>query len=130
MDREQKLLMQTKEKEKIEAMKITGWTEWDDPKYEELFPDNNLSPYMALKAAEQMIADEIRKKGYKFSGIYHQGGEYGVPVFDNKYVYQCSQRTWGGIMALAYPEECESDVRPSYVRWAWLAPEEMVVPNG
>ena len=110
-------------------MKITGWTYWDNPEYQEIFSTEEAS-WDNVNKVKQLIADELRKCGFKFNGYYHQDGEHGVPVIDDKWVYQCSCRTWGGIMAMAYPEEIEDDDGFGYMTWAWLPPsqEEMVVP--
>ena len=104
----------------MEDMKITGWTEWDDPNYQELWPIGDTSSTFAKEyAVRKLIAEELRRCGYKFTGGYHQNGEFGVPVIDDKWRYQCSQRVWGGIMAMAYPEEIDDTDGMGYVEWAW-----------
>ena len=57
---------------------------------------------------EKIIAEEIRKCGYKFTGSYHQDGDYGVPIIDDTWLYQCTCREWGGIIADAYPDEIDN----------------------
>ena len=61
---------------------------------------------------------ELRKRGYHFTGFYHQGGEYGVPVFDDGGWLRVSFRQWGAIMAKAFPEEVGTD-KMAYIHWAW-----------
>lgn len=111
-------------------MKIVGWTEWGDPRYKEMFPIGGTYREVEVKVVRAIIAEELRTNGYKFTGSYHQNGDYGVPVFDNGEVFQCSQRIWGGIMAEAYSDEIDNSDGYGYTVWAWLPPyEPMVVPN-
>ncbi|MBR6632518.1 MAG: hypothetical protein IKK89_11360 [Alistipes sp.] len=110
-------------------MKIVGWTEWDDPRYREMFPLGGTYKEAEIKAVRSVIAKELRNNGYKFTGSYHQDGDYGVPVFDSGEVFQCSQRMWGGIMAEAYSDEIDNSDNLGYTVWAWIPPEPMVVPN-
>ena len=95
-------------------MKIVGWTHWDDQR----FRDHEPETWEECSQREQVIAHELRARGYRFNGYYHQGGEYGVPVFDDGTLFQCTFRTWGGIMAMAYPEEMDHDGN-EYTSWAW-----------
>ena len=112
-------------------MKIIGWTDWDNPKYEEMFPIGGKHTWQEESDVERIIAEELRSKGYKFTGDYHQNGDYGAPVFDNCKIYKGSQRDWGGIMADAYPDEIDNSDGYGYCKWAWIPPvdEEMVVPD-
>ena len=103
-------------------MKIIGWTEWDNPKYKEMFSLGEKIDWNKLEKVKEIIAKELRDKGYKFAGDYHQNG-YGVPVFDDGTVYQCTQRGWGGIMADAYPNEIDNSDGYGYCQWAWSPPE-------
>lgn len=98
-------------------MKITGWTDWENRLYEEL-------PYEIYGEAFLIVAKEIRNRGIKFSGIYHQNGDLGVPIIDNKWRFEVSQRSWGHLMFIAYPDEvhdCDG--------WVWMVPTDMVLPN-
>lgn len=111
-------------------MKIVGWTNWHyeheaNVKYKRFDPET----WEEVEKIEQIIAEELREKGYKFTGDYHQNGDYGVPVFDCGKVYQCSQRDWGNIMAMTYPEEIDNSDGFGYCKWAWVAPEQMKVPD-
>lgn len=109
-------------------MEIIGWTEWGTPEYEELFPIGGEHNWNEVREVERIISTELRQRGYKFTGDYHQNGDYGVPVFDNGKTYQCSQRTWGAIMAAAWPEEIGTDPY-AYTLWAWVAPNPSVTPT-
>lgn len=106
-------------------MKITGWTSWDDIKYERFYPESH-EEYLQV---EEAIASELRNNGYKFTGDYHQNGNFGVPILDNGKIYQCSQRLWGEIMVKAYPNEIDNSDDMGYTVWAWDAQEEMKLPN-
>ena len=63
-----------------------------------------------------------------YDGYYSVEG-IGVPIFDNGMVYQCTQRNWGGIMVMAYPEEIDDSDGMGYTTWAWISPIPMIVPN-
>ena len=56
----------------------------------------------AWREAEDVVKECIRRNGFKFSGQYHQYGEYGMPMFDDGSVLFCSWRHWGSIMAEAW----------------------------
>lgn len=103
-------------------MKVTGWTEWDDPRY----VSSDEAGFVYFGLMRDAIIEEIAKRGYKFTGEYHQNGDYGVPVIDDKWRFEVTQRTWGYIMKAAYPNEI-----PSYIDWSWTPPngEEMIVPR-
>lgn len=110
-------------------MKITGWTWWDNPEYKEMFPIGERPSLDEINKVERLIADELCAHGYKFTGSYHQEGDFGVPIIDDTWLYQCSCRTWGHIMAMAYPDEIDNSDGYGYTLWAWLPPEEIIVPN-
>lgn len=107
-------------------MKVTGWTYWDNDKY---LPTEDMTDEEFKEAAE-VIAEELKKKGYKFNGTYHQNGDCGCPIIDNKYTYCVSMRTWGRIMQIAY--DLPDDDGLGYVVWAWVKPidEHEVYPEG
>jgi hypothetical protein len=111
-------------------MKIIGWTDFDNPQYKEMYPIGGFGTVEQHEEIANIIAKELRDKGYKFNGYYHQGGDYGVPIFDNGMTYQCTFRTWGGIMARAYPDEIDNSDGLGYVEWAWTIPDgqEIIVP--
>ena len=93
-------------------MKVTDWTDWDNEKYEEL-------PNKMSKEAFDAVVDEVREKGYKFSGYTHQQNRLGCPILDNKYRYNVSCRMWGDIMAHAYGLYKDEEDDMAYVYWAW-----------
>ena len=96
-------------------MKVVRWAEWS---YENDFD------YSDIEEVSKVVAAELRNKGYHFDGSYHQNGDYGVPVLDDGRHVQVTQRTWGGIMAMAYPEEFDNPDDPyNYVVW-YLGPTE------
>lgn len=101
-------------------MRIIGWTHYDDPTREELFPIGDEVSWEQVKEVEDAIVEELRSKGYKFSGYYHQNGDYGCPVFENGKWYGVSFRRWGSIMAEAYPEYARHYSTHGYVMWAWV----------
>ena len=111
-------------------MKIVGWTYYENPQYEEMFPIGNSCTIEQIEEVKDIIAKELRDKGYKFNGYYHQDGDYGVPIFDNGMTFTCTFRTWGGIMARAYPDEIDNSDGYGYLVWAWTIPDgqEIVVP--
>ena len=67
-------------------MKITGWTYIGDQRYQEINGTWNVddSPY-DRDIIRTLIINELRKQGYKFSGFYHQDGDYGTPIIDGEY---------------------------------------------
>lgn len=105
-------------------MKIIGWTNWDSSCYDIINHRNN-----KIEEAIELTINELRKNNYKFTGDYHQNGDYGVPIFDNGAILKCSQREWGRIMASAYPNEIDDSDGLGYCTWAWLPPEPMSVPQ-
>lgn len=105
-------------------MKITGWTWWENPEYEDL-------PNELYDEAKSCVVEELRKHGYKFTGSYHQNGDFGVPIIDDVWLFQVSQRTWGNLMVTAYPDEIDDSDGYGYTEWAWTVPDgkTMVVPK-
>lgn len=105
-------------------MKVVRWAEWSD---------KDDFDYSDIEEVSKVVAAELRNKGYRFDGHYHQNGDYGVPVLDDGRHVQVTQRTWGGIMAMAYPEEFDNPEDPyNYVIW-YLGPGDRdlyVFPGG
>ena len=61
--------------------------------------------------AERMVVEEIRRKGYWFSGENHQDGMFGMPIFEidgRHFVFWVSWRHWGALMAEAHTIEGRS----------------------
>ena len=108
-------------------MKVVKWTEWDDEH------NDDIESCREIEEMSEVVAKELREKGYHFNGSYHQNGDYGVPVLDNGKYFQVTQRTWGGVMAMAYPEEFDDpEDTYNYVVW-YLGPEnpsECIYPKG
>lgn len=93
-------------------MKVIRWTAWDNKHCDDIEGKDEI-----IKMSE-VVAKELREKGYHFDGSYHQNGDYGVPVLDNGKYFQVTQRLWGEVMAMAYPEEFENPNNPyNYVVW-------------
>lgn len=65
------------------------------------------------------VVECIRENGYHFNGNDHQNAPWGCPIIDNKYIVCLSMRSWGGIMAEAYPDEIDNSDGYGYVKWAW-----------
>lgn len=82
----------------------------------------SFSSWEERNEVDKIIATELRNKGYKFTGSYHQGGDFGVPVFDTGKKYCTFQKDWGGIMAMAYPDEIDDSDGYGYLKWAWVPP--------
>lgn len=153
-------------------MKVTGWTEWEDPNYVDITQENtkkrcavmntvpklmNIDDFKKLteneketyleerksavdkafenydRSCEELEAKireaviiELREKGYHFFGEHHQNDPHGTPIIDDKYIYCVSMRTWGGVMAEAYPDEDYSQIKDDnfrYCKWAWYNPD-------
>ena len=54
------------------------------------------------------LIEEIRRKGYWFSGENHQDGVFGMPIFEidgRPVFFWVSWRYWGGLMAEAHTSE-------------------------
>ena len=108
-------------------MKVVRWTEWDDEH------SDDIESWHEIEEMSEVVVKELREKGYHFNGSYHQNGEYGVPVLDNGKYFQASQRAWGEVMAMAYPEEFDNPEAPyNYLVW-YLGPgnhSNYIYPNG
>lgn len=109
-------------------MQVTGWTDWENPNYEAWDDCPSRRTVEEYNEAFQTIAAELRAKGYMFSGYYHQGGDFGVPLIDGMR-FEVTYRRWGGIMALAYPDKIDNSEGFGYLDWAWSPKEEQIVPT-
>jgi hypothetical protein len=65
--------------------------------------------------AWNIVVRYMKEKKLQFTGIYHQGGEYGIPIFDNDFVLILTQRNWGSLMC----EVMEDESCMGYVPWAF-----------
>ena len=84
----------------------------------------------AWHEAEDLVKACIRRNGFKFSGEYHQYGEYGMPMFDDGSVLFCSWRHWGSIMAEAWDPDGDKglDYMDFYMS-GFVAADEIVAPK-
>ena len=76
---------------KTEYDKIPMWL--DEDKVKEY---NSL-----LSEMETCIIEHCKEKGIRFSSDYHQYGDFGIPIIDDRFMYMGFARTWGWIMAQA-----------------------------
>ena len=104
-------------------MKVTGWTTFSDDRY----IDETEMTEDEYQEARKTVIEEVRNKGYKFNGYYHQNGY--APVIDDKYIFTCTYRGWGMIMQEAYDLPNEDGF--GYCIWAWSAPndETIILPK-
>ena len=82
----------------MEKLALAGWSDFECIYPTVLEEDNML--YVKLN----LIKEDIIKKGYRFSGNFHQFGESGVPVFSDGTCFRASMRAWGRLMANIYSE--------------------------
>lgn len=75
--------------------KVIGWTSSDN---------TNIPSAPLTFAARHAIVDEIKSKGYLFSGYDHQEAMWGCPVLSDGKKRDCSQRGFASIMAEAHGE--------------------------
>jgi hypothetical protein len=54
-----------------------------------------------LNKIEECIIKHCKEKGIRFSADYHQYGEFGIPIIDDRFMYMGFARTWGYVMAMA-----------------------------
>ena len=108
-------------------MKVIKWTTWDDKHIDDIENKEELD------AMADAVVEELRKTKYHFDGSYHQNGCHGVPVLGNGKYFQVTQRVWGEVMAMAYPEEFDNPEDPhNYIVW-YLGPKDRdlyVFPGG
>jgi len=74
--------------------RVVGWSYYDDMEFE--YKEG------ATYTERNAIIDEIRRKGYKFTGFDHQETFDCAPVLNDGKMRNFSQRSWGGIMAEAH----------------------------
>ena len=120
-------------------MKLLGWTNWNDEDFEDIGDEGFYEP---------LIIEYMKEHGLRFSGDYHQHGEFGVPYFDNGKKYATSLRSWGALMAEVLnippvyetrgyiesngkkvtPNKYETSINYNYCSWAWYDADEPVYP--
>lgn len=97
-------------------LRVVGWTYYDD----------DWMPGTLGWAARHAIIDEIKEKGYLFSGWAHQEGDNCAPILNDGKIYCYSQRSWGGIMAEAHGYTGRMD----YAKFAFdVDPEKVSFPE-
>ena len=96
-------------------MKVTGWTDFEDARYEDI---SNM-PQEEFQKAFEIVKKELKDNGYKFCGWRHQYGY--CPIIDNKWLFGVSLRMWGRIMQEAYDLPNKDGM--GYCTWAWNTPE-------
>ena len=74
-------------------LRIVGWTEYED---------YDVETASASYAATNVVINEIKAKGYCFSGWAHQEMSRGAPVFNDGKKRLFSARSFGGLMAAAH----------------------------
>ena len=90
---------------KTEYDKIPMWLDEDKVKeYESI-----------LSEMLECLIKHCKEKEIRFSADYHQYGDYGVPIIDNKYMYFTFARTWGWIMAMADDDKSDNGYLKYYL---------------
>lgn len=154
-----------------ENMKVTGWTDWGNPKYIDIYHKGmeirseaiNKAPKIPIKLEFQAMSETeqsnffsermelinelldtieihkinnlcddcydavlecVRDNKYHFTGDAHQNASWGTPIVDDKYIVCLSQRSWGGLIATAFPDEIDDSDGYGYIKWAWTVPED------
>lgn len=79
--------------------KVIGWTSNDDKKYPEVTDGERISKLRST------IINEIRDKGYKFSGSSHYYLPNCTPVLNSGEKYCLPYREWAALMAQAWHED-------------------------
>ena len=93
------------EKWKTEYDKIPMWLDEDKVKeYENI-----------LSEIQECVINHCKEKGIRFSADYHQYGDYGVPIIDDKYMLFTFARTWGWIMAMADDDKSDNGYLKYYL---------------
>ena len=98
--------------------RVVGWTYYDDLLVE--------SKYCS-ESALQAIIEEIKQKGYEFTGYDHQNTDACVPVLNDGKKRLFSQREFGGIMAKAHGDY--SRMGYSYYAFNWHDPKALKLPE-
>lgn len=93
------------EKWKTEYDKIPIWLDEDKVKgYESI-----------LSEMLECLIKHCKEKEIRFSADYHQYGDYGVPIIDNKYMYYTFARTWGWVMAMVDDDKSDNGYLKYYL---------------
>lgn len=71
----------------------------------------------------------VRENNFHFTGDAHQNCDFGTPIIDDKYIFCLSQRSWGGLIADAFPDEIDDSEGYGYLKWAWTPAGEIKMPK-
>ena len=91
-------------------MKVTAWTDLEYASSHYINIDDKLTncneedkkKFNELeKMLIQCVIEHCKETGIRFFSNYHQYGDCGIPIIDNKYMVLVSLRKWGEMMALA-----------------------------
>ena len=117
-------------------MKIVKWTRGLDcpgtgkqkqryPAFGDDFSGMPVEEYSRLWAeAERVVVDCIRRNGFKFSGDYHQYGDFGMPLFDDGRIFFVSWRHWGHLVYRAWNPDGNNPMGYCKYAFGWDIPEE------
>ncbi len=98
--------------------RVIGWTYYED---------DHIETAGASDAAVRAIIEEIRARGYLFTGWHHQEGSHTVPVLNDGKKRLFSTRTLGAIMAEAHGYHGMMDYAlfaDYYGQGEWVEPRE------
>ena len=76
-------------------MKVTKWTHWDNNEYLDFCESNVAS------GCKQTVIEHLKNTGIRFCSDYHQNGQFGVPIVDDKYKVECTIRCFAAMEASA-----------------------------
>jgi hypothetical protein len=103
-------------------IEFAGWTTYKVGMPNALkFVSDNIDKAKLSQACERLVAEDIVKNKYKFSGEHHQYGKCGMPVISvdgQEGVWICSWRSWGELMAAAWnaiEQICKYDYTDFYM---------------
>lgn len=105
----------------MKELEIVGWTYFEDK-----YPSKKMTQE-EIQYALRLVATEIVKNGYKFSGEEHQNSFTGVPVFSDGTCFRASMRSWGMIMASLYRDSEGNNL--SYMDFYMSLGDESVLPE-
>jgi len=101
-------------------MELVGFTNWHDEMYQRI-EDSTESDL-----AERIVIEYMKQHNLRFTGTYHQCGEFGAPYFETNQKLCMSMRSWGDLMVRVLDIEDKRGME--YCTWAWCAPEEEILP--
>lgn len=96
---EMETLSKEEDAKKLREAKQKEWDEYDKNPWLDGKKEEGENLIALRQKCYQDLVDYCVKNRIYISPNQHQNEDWGVPVFDNKYVDQFSLRSWGGIMA-------------------------------